>query len=164
MSFFFGWMNYNPFKSFSNGPPPPKKKKTKVRLWFHFLWKRENCILGIETHYLNQNWNFKAKVIHLYLLAEEACEKANNPECVCRKRIGELEALGRKIPHARQTSKMAQHNLFFFLMLKCTEFFWKYLLERGKKKWYYIQERKEAGWPRSAWHGEVRRHLGTPSP
>lgn len=43
--------------------------------------------------------------------------------CVCMsgKRTGEPEIFGRKIPHARQTSKMAQHNLFF--MLKCTEFF-----------------------------------------
>lgn len=29
--FFFGWLNYNPFKSFSNGSPSPLQKTTKVK-------------------------------------------------------------------------------------------------------------------------------------
>lgn len=29
--FFFGWLNYNPFESFSNGSPSPLQKTTKVK-------------------------------------------------------------------------------------------------------------------------------------
>ena len=82
--FFLGWMNFNPFKIFLNRSPPQKKNPAKWGYNSIFFGKGKTIyILGTETHYLNQNWNFKAKVIHLYLLAEEACEQANIPECVC---------------------------------------------------------------------------------
>lgn len=40
----------------------------------------------------------------------------------------------RKIPHARQTSKMAQHNLFFFFNVKMYRVLLKVLARKGKKK------------------------------
>lgn len=68
------------------------------------------------------------------MLAEEECEKANIPEFVYRKRIRKFEALGRKIPLARQTSKMAQHNLFFFFNVKMYRVLLKVLARKGEKK------------------------------
>lgn len=63
---------------------------------------------------------------------------------MCEGRIGQPKTFGRKIPHARQTSKMAQHNLFFYV--KMYRVLLKYLLERGKKDITY-KERKGANGP-----------------
>lgn len=60
--------------------------------------------------------------MNLYVPYKEEHEKANIFKSLYIDKEMEFEIFGRKIPHARQTSKMAQHNLFFF-MLKCTEFF-----------------------------------------
>ena len=124
LSFFFlvGWI-ITPLKVFQMGPPPHSKKPPKWSSNIIFSGKGKTIyILGNETLF-ESKLKFKRSVKRLIF-----------PSLCVEKRNREFEALGRKIPLARQTSKMAQHNLFFFLMLKCTEFFWKYLLERGKKK------------------------------
>lgn len=47
---------------------------------------------------------------------------------------------GRKIPHARQTSKMAQHNLFFYV--KMYRVLLKVLARKGGKSDITYKERK----------------------
>lgn len=75
---------------------------------------------------------------------------------MCRKRIGEFEIFGIKIPHARQTSKMAQHNLFFYVKMYRVPL--KVLARKGKKKRYYIQG--EEGTPTGPGARDMEKYKG----
>jgi len=63
---------------------------------------------------------------------------------VWNKNPGESETFERKIPHARQTSKMAQHNLFFYV--KMYRVLLKVLARKGEKI-LHTRRGGEATWP-----------------
>lgn len=92
---------------------------------------------------MNEHWNFKANVMNLlHSLYRQEHEKANIYKSLCvEKELGSWKYLGEKF-HMQGRHPKWLNIIYFFFMLKCTEFFWKYLLERGKKSDITYKERK----------------------
>lgn len=87
--------------------------------------------------YISGHYNFKAK--------DTSRKKVNTHKSLCVTRIPEsLQRLGEKFHMQDRHPKWL--NIIYFFMLKCTEFFWKYLLERGKKI-LHTRRGREATWP-----------------
>lgn len=80
-----------------------------------------NC-LHLDTH-RSEGWHFKVKAINLYSLYNEECEKANiSKSWFVEKEPGSWKDLGEKF-HMQDRHPKWLNIIYFFFMLKCTEFF-----------------------------------------